>query len=212
MDKNMHYYQFNIGDYLSHTRHLTPIEDICYRRSLDYYYLHEKPLIDDIDKLSRLLILFDYQEELYQVINEFFVKTEKGYINPRADKEIQQYQSFSEAGKRGAAKRWSKGADSPPIDTPLANNKHKTLNTKHKTTNTYSEDFTIFWNAYPSKVGKDKAYSSWNKYKPRLDDVMYALSWQQDSDQWKRGYIPNSATYLNQGRWKDEEPIEGVPF
>jgi hypothetical protein len=78
--------------------------------------------------------------------------------------------------------------------------------------NIYTEDFTIFWSAYPTKVGKDAAYKSWVKNKPRLDDVMYALSWQQESDQWKRGYIPNPATYLNQGRWKDEEPVEGVPF
>lgn len=78
--------------------------------------------------------------------------------------------------------------------------------------NTYTEDFAIFWSAYPKKIGKDAAYKSWSKVKPRIDDVMYALSWQQDSDQWKRGFIPNPSTYLNQGRWKDEEPIEGVPF
>jgi len=78
--------------------------------------------------------------------------------------------------------------------------------------NTYTEDFTIFWSAYPKKIGKDAAFKSWSKVKPRIDNVMYALSWQQDSDQWKRGYIPNPSTYLNQGRWKDEEPIEGVPF
>ena len=34
----MHFYQFNIGDYASHTRHLNPIEDIAYRRLLDIYY------------------------------------------------------------------------------------------------------------------------------------------------------------------------------
>jgi hypothetical protein len=78
--------------------------------------------------------------------------------------------------------------------------------------NIYTEDFTIFWSAYPKKTGKDAAYKSWAKVKPRLDDVMYALSWQQESDQWKRGYIPNPSTYLNQGRWKDEEQVEGVPF
>jgi hypothetical protein len=78
--------------------------------------------------------------------------------------------------------------------------------------NTYTEDFTIFWSAYPKKIGKDAAFKSWQKAKPRIDDVMYALSWQQDCDQWKRGYIPNPSTYLNQGRWKDEEPVEGVPF
>ena len=39
----MHYYSFNIGDYASHTRHLTAIEDLAYRRLLDLYYLHEQP-------------------------------------------------------------------------------------------------------------------------------------------------------------------------
>lgn len=29
----MHYYNFHIGDYASHTRHLSPIEDIAYRRN-----------------------------------------------------------------------------------------------------------------------------------------------------------------------------------
>ena len=76
-------------------------------------------------------------------------------------------------------------------------------------------DFETFYNSYPKKVGKDKALESWNKKKPRLDDVMYALSWQKESADWTKEsgkYIPNPATYLNQGRWKDEEPIEGVPF
>ncbi|MCP4984979.1 MAG: YdaU family protein, partial [Colwellia sp.] len=40
----MHYYQFNIGDYTSHTSHLDPLEDIAYRRMLDWVYLHESPL------------------------------------------------------------------------------------------------------------------------------------------------------------------------
>jgi len=35
----MHYYQFNIGDYASHTRHLSDLEDLAYRRLLDAYYL-----------------------------------------------------------------------------------------------------------------------------------------------------------------------------
>jgi uncharacterized protein YdaU (DUF1376 family) len=130
----MHYYQFNIGDYLSHTRHLTPIEDICYRRALDYYYLHEQPLTLDIKKLSRLLMLSDYHNELVSVVNEFFEQTEFGYINTRADKEIKQYQGFAEAGKRGAAKRWSKDGNSPPnspLNPPLMlNNNKEPLNNK----------------------------------------------------------------------------------
>jgi hypothetical protein len=84
-----------------------------------------------------------------------------------------------------------------------------------KVKTTYDQDFETFYSAYPRKVAKDKAYESWKKKKPRLDDVMYALSWQIDSTDWTKEngkYIPHPATYLNQGRWKDEEPVEGVPF
>lgn len=142
----MHYYQFNIGDYASHTKHLSLIEDICYRRALDYYYLHEKPLTNDIAKLSRLLMVSEYQSELMTILDEFFVCVAEGYINPRADKEIKQYQEFSNAGKRGAAKRWSKDGDSPPKAPPTggvsgANAKQETLNIKHKTV--ISDDFKV---------------------------------------------------------------------
>ena len=216
----MHYYQFNIGDYLSHTRHLTPIEDICYRRALDYYYLHETPLTSDIQKLARLLMLTDYQIELMSVLDEFFVVVADGFTNPRADEEIKQYQSFSEAGKRGAAKRWSQGGDRGAnrgaIDPPIANNNHKPLTINHKPKEKQSreislvvyDDFDTFWQSYPQKVGKEAARKSWHKLKPNINKILSALSWQIESDQWRKGYIPNPATYLNQGRWQDEQPRE----
>jgi uncharacterized protein YdaU (DUF1376 family) len=216
----MHYYQFNIGDYLSHTRHLTPIEDICYRRALDYYYLHEKPLTYDVEKLSRLLMLNEYQIELMTILAEFFVTVTDGYINPRADKEIQQYQSFSDAGKRGAAKRWSQGGDrganGGAIDTPIANNNHKPITTNHKPKEKQSreislvvtDNFDVFWGQYPQKVGKEAARKAWSKSNPNINQVLNALSWQIESNQWRKGYIPNPATYINQGRWQDEQAKE----
>jgi len=221
----MHYYQFNIGDYLSHTRHLTPMEDICYRRALDYYYLHEKPLTNDVDKLSRLLMLSDWQDELYEILCEFFILTDDGFINPRADKEIKQYQEFSEAGKRGAAIRWAKDGNSPPNSPPnpppMQNNKQEPLNNNHKPTTNKKpsreialiiyDEFDLFWGQYPLKRGKDKALEAWAKKKPPIDDVLQALQWQKQSEQWQKNngqFIPNPATYLNQGRWKDEPPVE----
>lgn len=157
----MHYYQFNIGDYYSHTKHLSPIEDICYRRLLDYYYLHEKPLTSDIAKLARLLMLNEYHLELMTVLDEFFVVAAEGFINPRADKEIEQYQSFSEAGKRGAAKRWSKAGDSEVIGglsggVSKANAKQEPITIKHKTENKYippipTELFTEYQSIRKSK-------------------------------------------------------------
>lgn len=129
----MHYYQFNIGDYLSHTRHLDYREDIIYRRALDYYYLHEKPLPLDYTQLARLLCMpKDLIDLVENIMTEFFVRTDDGFINPRADEEIKKYQSFAEAGRKGADKRWKK--DSPPISppnaTPMLNNNHKPITNK----------------------------------------------------------------------------------
>jgi len=78
--------------------------------------------------------------------------------------------------------------------------------------NEYVDDgFNQFWEAYPKKVGRDAALKSWEKVKPLIDDVIYALAWQKQTEQWSKNngqYIPNPSTYLNQGRWKDEAPIE----
>lgn len=133
----MHYYQFNIGDYASHTRHLEPMEDLIYRRLLDLYYLHERPLSDDASIVAKQIGLRDEAARVRDVLNEFFERTEDGYRSVRADKEIENYRAMSEGGKRGAAKRWSKGSDSPPMATPkappIANINHKPITIKQET-------------------------------------------------------------------------------
>lgn len=88
------------------------------------------------------------------------------------------------------------------------------LDKKEKTINNNS-NFLDFWEWYPKKVGKDAAYKAWIKLKPDYDLVVNALLWQRQSKQWQAEdgkYIPNPATYLNQGRWKDEAPTEVSPF
>lgn len=232
----MHYYQFNIGDYQSHTRHLSPSEDICYRRLLDFYYLHELPIQNDLIKITRLLCLNkEYLSDVESVLTEFFILTDDGWINHRANKEIEQYQAFSEAGKHGAAKRWSKGGNSEVIGglsggvakanakqetittnhKPLTNN-HKTLtNIKPIRTNVLENYFEDFWYKYPKKVGKEAARKAWNKANPDIIKVIDAINWQRETKQWQAEdgkYIPNPATYLNQGRWMDEAPEQAAPF
>jgi hypothetical protein len=83
--------------------------------------------------------------------------------------------------------------------------------------NDLDDGFEEFWQAYPKKVGKEAARKSWEKYKSNfsLTSVLLALQWQIESDQWRRNdgqFIPNPATYLNQGRWQDQQPIESTPF
>jgi uncharacterized protein YdaU (DUF1376 family) len=130
----MHFYQFHIGDYKSHTHHLSLIEDLAFRRLLDHYYLHEAPIKQR--DIARQIGMKDNEQEVLTVLNEFFISTDQGFINPRADEEIAKYRKFSEDGKKGAAKRWHKGTNgeaySPPIATPIATNNHKPITNNHK--------------------------------------------------------------------------------
>lgn len=125
----MHYYQFHIGDYMSHTRHLSLMEDLAYRRLLDFYFLHEQPIKHR--DIARQIGMREHEQDVLTVLNEFFLSTEDGFVSPRADKEIKQYKEFSEAGKRGAAKRWGTPphgeANSPPNAPPIATNNHKPI-------------------------------------------------------------------------------------
>jgi len=134
----MHYYQFHIGDYKSHTHHLTVLEDIAYRRLLDHYYLHESPIKQR--DIARQIGMRDHEQEVLSVLNEFFVSTDKGFVSARADDEIGKYREMVDAGKRGAAKRWLSPPDAPPIAPPNANpiatNNHKPITNNHKPKNT----------------------------------------------------------------------------
>lgn len=125
----MHFYQFHIGDYISHTRHLSLMEDLAFRRLLDFYYLHEVPIKQR--DIARQIGMREFEQEVLTVLNEFFVSTDEGFIHHRADEEIAKYRKLSEDGKRGAAKRWSKGGDSPPNATPIATNNHKPITNNH---------------------------------------------------------------------------------
>lgn len=79
-----------------------------------------------------------------------------------------------------------------------------------------NNDFETFWLNYPRKKNKGTALKAWLKLKPRIDDVLFALSWQRESVDWQKNdgqFIPYPASYLNAHGWKDEEPTNnGVPF
>ena len=129
----MHYYQFHLGDYKSHTHHLTVVEDIAYRRLLDHYYLHEAPIKQR--DIARQIGMRDHEQEVLSVLNEFFVSTEQGFINPRADKEIAHFHSkveqASKAGKASAERR-----NNERLTDVQPTNNHEPLTNNHKPKNT----------------------------------------------------------------------------
>ena len=73
--------------------------------------------------------------------------------------------------------------------------------------------FVFFWNEYPNKVGKGKAWQAWLKLKPTNEvarkivesvrKYRQTVSWKKDNGQ----FIPHAATFLNQRRFDDEVEI-----
>ena len=131
----MHYYQLNIGDYKSHTNHLDLLEDLAYRRLLDLYYLHERPLNSGIAAVARQIGMREHEDKVKLILEEFFHMSEDGWINARADREIKHFHSkieqASRAGKASAQRRSNaRSTDVQP------NNKQETINNNQDIKNT----------------------------------------------------------------------------
>lgn len=158
----MHFYKFHIGDYKTHTSHLSPMEDLCYRRMIDWCCLHEKPFPDDASLIARFIGLNDCSTHVQQVLNEFFTLDEHGWKNKRVLEEIDAYYNqktnASNAGKASAEAR-KKQAFNERSTTVQPTINHKPL------TNIYTDDFEKFWNIYPkrnSPHNKQAALKAWN--------------------------------------------------
>lgn len=144
----MHYFQFNIGDYASHTSRLTPLEDLAYRRMLDLYYLNEQPLNGCVTDVARELGLSEHVNEVKYVLEKFFTESETGFSQKRIDLEIKKYKSNHKgkikAGKASAKARAAKALKGiagveQVLNTSSTNDElninHKPITNNHKPLN-----------------------------------------------------------------------------
>lgn len=168
----MHYFQFNIGDYASHTRHLSPMEDLAYRRLLDLYYLKDGQVYGDEAEVARQIGLRDYVQEVKQVLQDFFCIDEGDrWSHARCDAEIARFREKSEkasnAGKASAKRRSNeRSTDVQPTNNqqPITNNQEPVLTSKEVMSETPVSDeeklnpkhVVEFWNETAEALGKPK--------------------------------------------------------
>jgi uncharacterized protein YdaU (DUF1376 family) len=223
----MHYYKRNLGDYAKKAGRLTMLQHGAYNLLIDACYDREEfPTLEQAIEWT-WSITDEEIEAVKFVLNRFFKLDKEGqYIQDRILQELLEYHQKADKNKQIAVEREAKRKqnstnrsqtvnETSPNHKPLTNN-HKPLTINHNKTiaqtSLLDDGFNEFWNFYPKKVGKDKAKTEWNKKNPKIDDVLKALEWQKESEQWDKGFIPNPATYLSQGRWQDEPINKGAPF
>ena len=137
----MHYYQFNIGDYASHTRHLTLLEDLAYRRLLDAYYLQERPLNSGLTSVARQINMRDHEVEVKAVLEEFFELTDDGWVSRRADREIEHYKAKREQASRAGKASAERRSHARSTDVQLTNNQEPITREKQSRGTRLSQDW-----------------------------------------------------------------------
>ena len=204
----MIWYKFHLGDYITHTTHLSDAEDLAYRRLLDLYYMSEKQIPLNTESVSRKIrIDLDITES---VLGEFFEKTENGYFNHRCDAEVAKYQAQVANNQRlgklgGRPKKTESVSESEPNGNPKKiKNKINTITSVSPTTSRFDE----FWSTWPTskrKVAKSTCETKWHKLKldTVADKILANVNALKGSEQWTTGFEPAPLTYINQRRWED---------
>jgi len=203
------WYKFYLGDYITHTNHLSDAEDLAYRRLLDLYYISEKPIPLETESVARKIRLdLDITES---VLGEFFDKGVDGYRNSRCDMEIAKYQHQVEnnrqLGKRGGRpKKTESITETKPKVIP---NQIQIQNKKISSVTPTTSRFDEFWASWPTskrKVARAECEKKW--FKQNLDKVadtiIASVSKLKRTEQWTTGFDPAPLTYINQRRWEDD--------
>lgn len=167
----MHYYKKNIGDYRGATSHLSLLEHGVYGWLLDTYYMDEQPLPLDERQLFRIALARNDEEKqaVRDVLDEFFEKTEKGWMHNRCEMEIKAFHAKAEANRKNGSKGGRPSKENPnqnPQETQSVNsenpqetltNNHKPLTNNHEpiTSNQYIYTFDLeFVNVNLLKAGR----------------------------------------------------------
>jgi uncharacterized protein YdaU (DUF1376 family) len=174
----MNYYPFHIGDYISHTSHLTDAEDLAYRRMIDLYYQSEQPFTD-VEFVARRVK--STPEIVSVLLSDFFVKTEDGWRNKRADEEIEKYHAKAESARNAnKAKLEKKSALKSELKSEP---KQDATNNQEPITNNHSIEVAKAPKA--KRLSLEELPKEWEDFcKKERPDLKPQYIWNQFRDYW----------------------------
>lgn len=207
----MHYFQFEIKEWVSNTAHLTLEEEAVYLRLINYYYDSERAIPFDIAMISRKLRIVN-QEITENILHEFFTESPEGFIHNRCDVEITKYHSkIEQASRAGKASAERKSNGRSTGVQPIINHKSLIIN-QESNKKTAPIGFSEFWDAYDKKVGKPNSLKAWAKIdfdKYTLDEITKAAKADKQAKPDNK-YRKDPERWLKGQHWLDELVVEQV--
>ena len=113
-----HWYPRYSGDYRAKTGGLSLVQHGAYTLLLDEYYNTGKPLDANASVLHRVCSALapEEQEAVNFILERFFIKTDKGYINKRVEEELVKRRDISDKRKKAANTRHANAPANAPAN------------------------------------------------------------------------------------------------
>jgi uncharacterized protein YdaU (DUF1376 family) len=227
------------GDINIKTGHLTPAQFGCYDRLLDHYYATEAPIpAGGAYSICRAVTASD-RAACDAVLAQFFVRTDAGWEQQRAEEVIAEALPRIEAAKKNGAKGGRPpGSKKKPTglseetqpqsqtgDLHKGSQSQSSSPTSKKVSKTSSSHprragegrFPEFWDAWPPSERRQDRKACLAKWKAHgldaIADVILAdIATKRETTKWREGYIEAPLVYLNNRRWEDGvQPDGGRP-
>jgi len=141
----MNFYPFHIGDYAAHTRHLSLMEDLAYRRLIDLYYLSEGSIVGNWELIARRIGMSEISSDVKYILETFFEQNGEKWVNKRCDEELAKYWLKAESARNANRAKSEKNSvlkstlKSEPLQLPTNNQEPITNNIKTITPDGVSE-------------------------------------------------------------------------
>jgi len=210
-----------IGDYLKDTMHLNTEEHGAYLLIIMASWTNGGEVRED-DIPGIIKKSAKKSQKMMQKLRQFFTEKDGFFVHKRVAEELNKasknIENKSNAGKKGAEKRWAK-----PMAEPMAEGKAKNSSSpspspspsiKEESKSKTLVRFPEFWNSYPIKKAKAPALKSYERaIKSGVSHITLMAGVDRAirmDPKWAEGYIPHAATWLNQKRWEDEFETAGI--
>jgi len=100
----VHYYKFSITAWGLSTAHLSLVEEAIYFRLVNFYYDTEAPIPLETQSVFRRLRMGNESVIAMAILDEFFVKTEKGYVHEHCEELLKEFKKTKKKNKTNGGK------------------------------------------------------------------------------------------------------------